>query len=473
MSMDFNTVMGVLEDTFKEIQGYFHRPGEAQPYLLGILGLKRLSEANDNSIVQWDIFVKDHYHVGERLNDALRRVEEAYPEWRGWFEGLDYTFSSFADRQRNDRFWSSVIDKISRISLCDLIKDDPKALSRLCIRLNDQVSIVERKWRRLEPSESVVDLITALLRPSSDHNLYDPFCTSGVTLLEGITNAPLNTLNRQKNLYAQTTSMDSARLIKLNLFCAGIHEAQIAMGDVILNPGFVEGRYLQTFDRIACFIPTGCPNWGEMVAPHDRYGRFIYGIPPKSQGDYAYLEHCIASLSDDGVLVAGVASSMLFKERTEGDIRRRIIEADLIEAVIRLPLKLIPQASIQFNLLVIRRNKPEERWGKILFVDASKDFLRGRLQNVLRNEDLNAIEKVYHAFEEVEGFSTICSLKTIAEHNFILEVADYVTQPLIHRASFDLKAALAELNDLQEERCRRYNQMIETLTTLIEHEGVD
>lgn len=473
--MSIELTMRVIDDSFREIQKHF-RPREAQSYLLGIMGLKGLSEMDNDNIIRWHTFVENPYRVGERLNDALRRIEDVCPEYRDLLYRLDYTSQSGVGQQQNDKLWSSVIDRISRIFLRDLVRDDPAALSRLCIYLNDQASLAERKGGSFDPSESVVDLIMALLQPGVGRSFYDPFCASGVTLLGAAAAVSSDTQDHRMGLFAQTVSEESARLIGLNLFCANVHNARVAVGDMVPNPGFVEGRRLQTFDRIACFIPVGVRVWGETKAHHDPYGRFVYGIPPRSQGDFAYLQHCIASLSDAGVLVAGVTPSILFKERTEGEIRRRIVEDDLIEAVISLPQKIIPQTSIPFYLLVIRRNKPEERRGKILFVDASKDYLPGRSRNTLRKEDIDVIKKVYYTFEEINGFSAVCSIKTIAEHDFILEVADYVTQPQvleIDHTSFDRETALAELKDLQEERCRRYNRMITTLTDLMEHGGMD
>jgi len=472
MSSDLDTAMKHIWGVFDEMRDFFPLR-EAQFYLLGILGLKRLSEMNDGSVVQWHNIMTESYEVGDKLNRALVRVEEAHPEYQGWFSGLDFSLPSIADRARTDGLWQSVIKTISQISINDLVELDPPALSRLCMRINDQVSFAERRHEDLDPSENLMNLISGLLQSVEVQTVYDPLCKSGMTLISGITDARTDSLTTQMTFYAQTSSEKSALLIRLNLFCVGVRDAHIAIGDVILKPGFVEKRHLHTFDRIVCLIPTGVRNWGEVNAQRDPYGRFIYGIPPRSQGDFAYLQHCIASLSDEGVLVAAVAPSVLFKERSEGDIRRRIIEDDMIDAVVGLPPKLIGQTGMPLCLLVIRRNKPEERQGKILFVDASKDFLHGRGLNLLRDKDIDAIKKAYITFEEIEAFSTVCSVETIAEHGFTLEVTDYVIQPLELDLSLDLDEAIMELKNLQEERRRQYERMNETLTNLMEHGGMN
>jgi len=257
------------------------------------------------------------------------------------------------------------------------------------------------------------------------------------------------------------------------MFVAGERDIHVAAGDVIRNPGFVDGRNVKTFDRILCTTPFGVKNWGEEIARYDPFGRFTYGIPPATQGDFAYLQHCIASLSDDGVLAAVVSPSLLFKERREGEIRRRIIESDLVEAVIRLPLKLLLQTSIPVVLLVIRRTKPETRRGKILFIDASKGFLPGRSQNTLREEDIAAIEKAYNAFSEIESYSAVCSIKTIAEHGFSLEISEYVIDAPDLEVTLDLEGALRELDDLQDERRKKYERMTRALKNLRNNGGLE
>lgn len=471
MIADFETANKTVKEAYWEISHHY-QPRDAQSLLLGIIGMFRISEENDSHLFQWYGKPSEHYQIGERLNKMLGHVEETNPEYRGWFEGLDYTQSGLVDQQQNENLWLSVIAKISQISLSNLLENDSNVLCRLCISLNDHVSQNNRRGGFFDFPGGIVDLISGIFPEGEGQSFYDPFCNSGISLINNFLKDSSGASNHQMDLYAETRMPKSAQLIRLHLFCAGIHDVHISVGDVIQKPGFVEGRHLKTFDHIGCLIPMSVQGWGEASAKLDQYGRFVYGIPPNSQGDLAYLEHCIASLSDDGVLVAGVAPSVLFRGRTEGAIRRRIVEADLIEAVISLPPKLLPQTGIPLNLLVIRRNKPDERKGKVLFVDASGDFLPGRSQNVLRTEDIEAIQKTYESFDEKEGLSKVCSVETIAKHDFILEVRNYVTKPtdeLNQLAEFDLKGAIAELETIQEEHCKGYERMNNTLKELMKY----
>lgn len=451
----------------------FFTPDQAYPYILGILGLKSLSDRGGDDVVRWNEIASEPYDVDSVLNAALFRVEAAYPEYQGWFNDLDYNFKTFGDHQAWSRLWQPVVSAVSEIDFVKMLDEDPQALHRLCIKLHEFVSLNTGAKGVLETPESLAALMSVLLAPQDGQTVYDPFCRGGIALISAISRARDRDPGAHLDLYAQSPYHEAARNTQINMFVAGERDIHVAAGDVIRNPGFVDGRNVKTFDRILCTTPFGVKNWGEEIARYDPFGRFTYGIPPATQGDFAYLQHCIASLSDDGVLAAVVSPSLLFKERREGEIRRRIIEADLIETVVRLPPKLLSQTAIPVVLLVIRRPKPETRRGKILFIDASKGFLPGRSQNTLREEDIAAIEKAYNAFSEIESYSAVCSIKTIAEHGFSLEVSEYVIDAPDLEVTLDLEGALRELDDLQDERRKKYERMTRALKNLRNNGGLE
>ncbi len=447
----------------------FLRLEQAYLYTLGIVGLKSLSDRGGEEIVRWSEIVSESYDVGATLNAALARVEAAYPEYSGWFGDLDYNLKTFGGHKAWSRLWQPVVSAISEIDFTEMLERDPLAFHRLCIKLSERVSLDSDARGRFEMPEGLATLMSALLAPRDGQTIYDPFCMGGATLLSASLLAKGRDPGAHLDLYAQTPQYEAAQSIRLNMLVAGEHATHVAATDVIRDPGFTDGRNVKVFDRILCTIPFGIKSWGDEIARHDPFGRFVYGLPPATQGDFAYLQHCIASLADDGVLVAVVPLSLLFKERREGEIRSRIVEADLIEAVISLPPKLLLQSSVSTALLVIRRTKPEKRKNKILFVNASNGFLPGRSQNVLRDEDIAAIEKAYMAFSEKEKYSTVCSIKTIAEQNFSLLVSNYVIETPDLEVTLDLGEAIRELDSLHRQRTGEYEEMNAMLAKLMEH----
>jgi type I restriction enzyme M protein len=463
-----DTVANWIWEAFDPVRSLMS-PSEAYPYLLGIIGLKRFSDQGGDDVVRWHELAPEQYDLGSALNAALARVEAACPEYRGWFSDLDYNHRTLGGHQAWNRLWQSAVTAVGEFNFAALLEEDPQAIHDLCIKLNELVSRASSAKGEFETPDCLATLMSVLLAPHNGQSVYDPFCSSGTTLLRVASRTRDHDPDAHLALYAETRFLEAARKTHLNLFAAGERGAHVASGDIIARPGFTDGRQVKTFDRILCTIPFGAKSWGEEIATYDPFGRFVYGIPPATQGDFAYLQHCIASLPDDGVLVAVVSPSLLFKERREGDIRRRIVEADLVEAVIRLPPKLLLQTSIPVALLVIRRTKPESRKDKVLFVNASKGFLPGRSQNTLRNEDVAAIEKAYNAFGEIEGYSAVCSIKTIAEHGFSLDVSEYVIEVSDLEVTLDLEGALRELDKLHQRRAGQYEEMRATLARLMKH----
>jgi type I restriction enzyme M protein len=468
MKSNSDDFAGQIWKAFDATRSLF-RSDQAYPYTLGIIGLKSLSDRGGDDVVRWNEIVSEPYDMGSALNAALSRVKAAYPEYQGWFDDLDYNLKAFGGHQPWNRLWQPVVSAISEIDFARMLSRDPQALHRLCIKLSELVSQDSGAKGVFETSESLAALMSVLLAPRDGQTVYDPFCRGGATLLSAVSLARDRDPGAHLDLYAQTPYHEAAQNIQLNMFVVGERDIHVAIGDVIRNPGFTDGRNVKAFDRILCTTPLGAKNWGEEIAQYDPFGRFIYGIPPATQGDFAYLQHCIASLADDGVLVAVVSPSLLFKERREGEIRRRIVEVDLVEAVISLPPKLLLQTSISTALLVIRRTKPEDRKGKVLFVNASKGFLPGRSQNTLRDEDVTAIQKAYSSFNEIEGYSAVCSIKTIAEHDFGLEVSGYVIETPDLEVKLDLDGAIRELDNLHDQHTKRYEEMSAMLAKLIEY----
>lgn len=462
------TVANRIWEAFDPVRS-FMSPSEAYPYLLGIIGLKRFSVQGGDDVVRWHEIASEQYDLGSVLNAALARVERACPEYQGWFADLDYNHRALGGHQAWNRLWQSAVTAIGEIDFATLLKEDPQAMRNLCVWFNESISRASGTKGGLETPDSLATLMSVLLAPHNGQSVYDPFCSSGTTLIRVASRTRDHDKGAHLDLYAEAGYLEAARKTYLNLFAAGERGAHVASGDIIARPGFTDGRRVKTFERILCTIPFGAKSWGEEIATYDPFGRFVYGIPPATQGDFAYLQHCIASLSDDGILVAAVSPSLLFKERREGEIRRRIVEADCIEAVIRLPPKLYLQTAIPVTLLVIRRTKPGARRDNILFIDASKGFLPGRSQNTLRDEDIEAIGKAYSAFDEIDGYSTVCSIKTIAEHGFNLDVSDYVIERPDLTVALDLEGAIQELDKLHKQRTGQYRKVCATLAKLMEH----
>nr|WP_245320861.1 N-6 DNA methylase [Methanofollis sp. W23] len=400
---------------------------------------------------------------GNALTEAFARLEQAHPGEETWFDALVFS-------PDQDTLWAEVVEKISNLSFLD---DDLTARRRLKSRVYN--GIRHEVWRGGDTfaiPPILPSLLVPLLAPGEDMAVFDPFCQDGTIVNEVARYARRDGMDGGVALYAQTPN-DYTRLVTgLTLLAHNCPDVHIATGDPILTPGFAEGRSLAVFDRVVGTIPAGAMDWGsEALQPRDPYDRFImYGVPPRTSRDYAYLVHAIASLARGGRLVAFVPTGVLDRSaRTEKDIRARIITRDRVEGVIALPPRISPSRTVEYAVLVIAAGKTADRQEKTVFIDASGLFEQGGVigQGILER-DITTILDAYTAFSTVEGFSAVATIDEIAAQDFNLEVSRYV-QPVRsdeQAEPFDLDAAIAELKTIRERKEDALNRFLESVTRL-------
>ena len=230
------------------------------------------------------------------------------------------------------------------------------------------------------------------------------------------------------------------------------HEATgavIKKGDTIREPKHTEGGALKVFDKVLANPPFSLKNWGVEEAQHDAFHRFNYGIPPKSYGDLAFVEHMLSSLNMKGKMASVVPHGVLFRGSAEGKIRKGFINDDLIEAVIGVPSNIFYGTGIPAAILVLNKDKSEERKGKILFIDGSNDFVKDGNKNKLRDEDIEKIVSTFDAFEDVEKYATVVDVETIKENDCNLNISRYV-DTTEEEEQVDIQKVLGEIAELEK-----------------------
>lgn len=464
-----NEVLGAIWNSVNSMRGLIDI-GEARNLVLGLLVLKKMSETETPPLKTWNEIASKNFDIGMSLNDAFYQINQKKPELREWLLHFDFNSDRIGGREIRDTLWKNVLATLSQIDLEMMEKTSPGAICELDIELNEWFANTAGLKGSYETPACVINLLSELLDPPNGATVFDPFCSGGSTIIGVSCHVSENKPGTRIKLYGQTPNKNSLSTIWLNLLFTNNDHAQIKFGDVIRQPGFTDKtEKLMTFNRILCTIPIGVKNWGEEIAQNDNYFRFTYGIPPRTQGEYGYLQHCIASLAEDGILACVIPPSMLFRERSEGDIRKRMVNHDIIEAVIALPNKLYSQTGIALAILIINRHKPADRKNKILFVNAKNDFLAGRSQNKLRDEDRKKIVTVYRNFEEEDGYSRVCSIDDIAMNGFQLDVSQYIKEKRDAAPSLDLDGAVKDLEKIQKEKSEAYEKMTASLGRLMEY----
>lgn len=395
----------------------------------------------------WDE-IRTAQSPGEALTAAYSRLEEAHPGGETWFDALIFS-------PKRDSLWREVAAIISEFSFQDT---DPGAFSEMLLQFYREGP------GSFETPHDLARLLAGLLAPERGASVLDPFCQDGTVLTE----AAREHGTRGITLYAQTPSDHSRLVMALNLLVHNCPDVHIATGDPILTPSFVQDdRRLMLFDRVLGTVPAGAMDWGSEVLQHDPYVRFVYGVPPRTSRDFAYLSHAIASLADGGRLVAVVPAGILFRSaRTEKKIRANIINKDRVEAVIALPPRVFPATAVPFAVLVIAAGKAAERQGRTVFIDATGLFLAGRGRNIFRDKDTARVLDAYTSFKTVEGFSAVATTDEIAENDFTLEVSRYVLPVEEKVETIDLDATLADLEEIRRKKAEALDRFLASVARL-------
>jgi type I restriction enzyme M protein len=485
-------------------------------YIFGLLFLKRFNDVFEERIAQlmkdeglngreaeeevqdkwgrfpisarWHELIARTENIGEALDKAFATIEANNPELQHVLTATQYgdkRVLSDATLQRLLRHFNQY-----KLGNADLYKADMlgDAYEYLIKQFADDAG---KKGGEFYTPKAVVQLVVELIDPQPGHSVYDPTCGSGGMLVESahhVANLPDGTIMGKPNvlLFGQEKNLGTWAIAKLNLYLHNMR-AEIERGDTLVEPKHLDGDYLKTFDRVIANPPFSAKSWWAPLelaneaeqdsdkkpkAPNykqvsDPYGRFVYGIPPRSYADLAFAQHMLASLKADGRLGIILPHGVLFRGGEEGKIREGLLfgtdaasgnqPGDLIEAIVGLPSALFYNTGIPACVLVLNKAKPAALKGKVIIIDASRDYLEGKAQNTLRPEDITHIVAAHKAaFDhqtEVENYCRVVTLDEIRNNDGNLNIARYIDNGEADE-TVDVAATLAQLAALAEEEAQ-------------------
>ena len=384
--------------------------------------------------------LKDLKHdIGAELNKAVESTEEVNPSLGGVLQSIDFNDKKkLSDKKLQDllRHFSTHRLRNEDFESADLLGSAYEYLIKMFAD-----SAGKKGGEFYTPSE-VVKLLVELLKPHAGMKVYDPTVGSGgmlVTTRNYLIQHGENPSNL--SLYGQESNLSTWAICKMNMFLHGVFNADIRQGDTLGDPKHVQQGELMVYDRVIANPPFSLKKWGKSRADNDPYGRFPYGTPPKDAGDLAFIQHMIASVNAEGMMGVVVPHGVLFRGSSEKEIRKGILEDDLLEAVIGLPSALFYGTGIPAALLIINKKKPIERKGKVLFINSELEYQEGKNQNKLRDEDIRHVMDVYDAYEDERRYSKVVSMDEIRENDYNLNIRRYAdTSPPPEQ--FDVKAIL-------------------------------
>ena len=370
-------------------------------------------------------------NIGELINIALEKIEDANrAKLEGVFRNIDFNSEANLGRPK---------DRNRRLK--NLLEDFHKpALDLRPSRVNEDIigecyiyliskfaSDAGKKAGEFYTPAAVSRLLAKLAAPKPGNTICDPACGSGSLLIQ----ASQEVGSDNFALYGQEVNGATWALARMNMFLHARDAARIEWCDTLNSPTLVEDDHLMRFDVVLANPPFSLKNWGAENAENDPWNRFWRGIPPRSRGDYAFITHMIEiARRQSGRVAVIVPHGVLFRGGAEGRIRQKLIEENLLDAVIGLPANLFTTTGIPVAILVFDRAREEggAREGErdVLFIDASREFTPGKKQNILDDTHIEKIVQTYGDRAEIKRYSHRASPEEIAENGFNLNIPRYV-----------------------------------------------
>jgi type I restriction enzyme M protein len=366
---------------------------------------------------------------GERIDKALHAIEEAnIDKLRDVFQDISFNSNRLGDEEQKNDILRHLLEDFAKPSL-DL---RPSRVGQLDIiggayeyLIGKFAATAGKKAGEFYTPAEVSTLMARLVDPQEGDDICDPTCGSASLLMKCGRLIRDRSGSKQYALYGQEAIGSTWAMAKMNLFLHGEENHQIEWGDTIRNPKLrTSDDMLRHFDVVVANPPFSLDKWGTGTAENDKFGRFRRGIPPKTKGDYAFILHMIEVLKPKTGRMAVVAPhGVLFRGSSEGKIRQKLIEENLLDAVIGLPEKLFFGTGIPAAILVFRKHKADD---SVLFIDASREFESGTNQNALTDANLDKIIDTFAARQNVDKYAYVATAGEIAENDYNLNIPRYV-----------------------------------------------
>jgi len=363
-------------------------------------------------------------NVGKAIQDALREIEKANPDTLpGVFGDAGWTNKN----RLPDHTLRELIEHFSSrtLSLANLPEDElGTGYEFLIKKFADDSGHTAAEFYT---NRTVVHLMTEMLEPKPGESIYDPTCGSAGMLLSAVAHLKRRGREwRNVGLYGQERNLLTSAIGRMNLFLHGIEDFEIVRGDTLAHPAFVAGDGLRQFDVILANPPYSIKQWDRAAWASDPWGRNVYGTPPQGRADYAFLQHIVASMKPGAGRSAILFPHGVLFRNEETAMREKLVAADVVECVLGLGPNLFYNSPMEACVVVCRTDKPPERRGKILFINAVAEVTRERAQSFLTDDHLRRIVDAYHAFEDVPGFARVASTDEVLERGGNLSIPLYV-----------------------------------------------
>lgn len=467
--------------------------GDYKQYVFPLLFYKRLSDvwdeeyaaalaetgdeayardtANDRFVIpagaHWNDVRGAVRDVGQAIRDAMRAIEAANPDrLDGIFGDAPWTNKS----RLPDATLKNLLDHFSKqtLSLAQVPEDElGVGYEYLIKKFADDSGHTAQEFYT---NRTVVHLMVQMLDPQPGESVYDPTCGTGGMLISTLDQVKRHGgEHRTLRLYGQERNHMTASIARMNLVLHGIEDFAIARGDTLERPAFTDRDRLRTFDIVLANPPYSIKQWNRAAWESDAWGRNLLGTPPQGRADYAFFQHILASMDGETGRCAILFPHGVLFRKEEAEMRRKLVEADLVECVLGLGPNLFYNSPMEACVVVCRTRKPPARQGHILLIDAVNEVARERAQSFLKPAHQQRILGAYHAFAGAPGFAHVATVAEIAAQGFSLSIPLYVKRTANGAGQRTAEhASLPDLWAAWEESGRAFWQEMDELVVMLD-----
>lgn len=426
---------------------------EFKSYVIPILFFKRLSDVYDEETLEaleesggdeefasfpenhtfmipdgchWQDVREASENVGTAIVNGMYGIERANPDT------LDGVFRSFDDANWTDKTKFSderlknLVEHMSKIKVgnhnysADVMGDSYEFL------IKKFADMSKKNAGEFYTPRSIVKLLIMLLAPKPGESVYDPAAGTGGMLIEAIRYMKGDKLTYGR-IYGQEKNLATSAIARMNLFLHGAKDFEVVQGDTLRSPRFLENEKLRTFDCVVANPPFSLKSWGADQFASDLYGRNLWGSPTDSNGDFAWLQHMVKSMDEDkGRCGVVLPQGVLFRGGKEGEMRKKLVDSDKLECVITLVGGVFYSTGVSACILLLNNKKPKKHIGRICMIDASKIYTPQRAQNIMTEDNVLEVYRLYESYEDVVEQAKIVTLEDVRKRDYSLAVNQYI-----------------------------------------------
>ena len=425
----------VFDDELMRLKNQFGDEATARDLVLQDRGLVRFYIPGS---AKWDKIRKLSTNVGEGVTDALRSIAKENPRLQGVIDAVDFNATVAGQRILDDARLQNLIGTLSdpryRLGLNDV---EPDILGRAYEYLIRKFAEGQGQsaGEFFTPKE-VGWIIARIVSPQQGESVYDPTCGSSGLLIkcELMFKERGEAISRPLRLFGQELIPVTYAMSRMNMIVHDM-EGEIAIGDTLRNPKFLVGGSLRQFDVVVANPMWNQDGYDGGFYQNDPQRRFALGYPTAGSADWGWLQHILASMNDraraavvldTGAVARGSGSEGASREK---EIRREFVKRDLIEGVVLLPENLFYNTTAPGVIIVLNRAKPASRAGKVILIDATDEYEKGRPKNFITDRGMARISDAFTDFKEVKGFSRVLSSAELEAEDYNMSPSRYIAAP--------------------------------------------